>query len=294
MENDPTNYRRSLLARSLLFYGMRMHHRGQWWVHYRLRRALGANINADFNVSRAGLKWRLNPSNNVEADFFWLGIKDPWQIFHAVRFLSPGCVIFDIGANFGYYSCVLANVLKKNCTIYAFEPFPSNHARLATNITLNGLESCVRICRMGLSDSEGTASMKFVPDNTGQTHITGRTGDIGLTTIDDFAGREDIEDIAFIKIDVEGFELFVLRGGARTIRRCKPTILIEVTTLTLERFGLTAKDVLVQLIDYDYDLFLVSRSKLVKLTDFSENMACKDVFCVHPSRQATAATGRRA
>ena len=87
-------------------------------------------VDEDFEVLRQGLVWKLNPSNFVEQDLYWLGVKDCWELYHSKLFLRSGEVIFDIGANFGYYSCMIASILSKNCKIYAFEPIPSNYERL--------------------------------------------------------------------------------------------------------------------------------------------------------------------
>lgn len=226
--------------------------------------------------------WWLNPNNCVELSLFWFGIKDTWQLYHAKKVLSPGCVIFDIGATFGYYSCVLASAFIKNCSIYSFEPYPSNYERLIRNISLNNLESCIHAYRTGLSDSEGTASMKFNPANTGAVHVTERNGNIVLATIDHFCDKEGIENIDFIKLDVEGFELFVLNGGEITIRRSKPVILIELNPKTLNRFGLASQDVIDKLADYGYSMFVPNRQRLVKLVDLPAFGLHADVFCVHP------------
>jgi FkbM family methyltransferase len=269
-------------VKALAFYGTKIHHRGQWRVHALLRRVLGISVDADFEVLRSGLMWRLNPNNYVESDLFWLGSKDLWELYHAKRFLSPGCVIFDIGANFGYYSCVLGSTLNMNCTIYSFEPFPSNYERLIANISLNNMESCIHAYRLGLSDSEGTASMKSNPANTGAAYVDVRDGDTILTTIDHFSDKKAIKHIAFIKIDVEGFELFVLRGGEKTIKSSKPVILIELNPPTLMRLGLNPQDVVDKLTDYGYSLFVPNRQKLVKLVDLPRDVNYKDVFCVHP------------
>src|SRR5690348_10133087 len=116
--------------RILEYYGTHGNHRGKWRVHAKLRDAFHVDIDADLEVDRAGLRWILNPSDDIQSGFFWTGAMDPWELYHLKRLLKPGNVVFDLGANFGYYSIMIAKYLNNDCHIYAFEPFPSNYRRL--------------------------------------------------------------------------------------------------------------------------------------------------------------------
>jgi FkbM family methyltransferase len=203
-------HRDSLTVRALEFYGTKIRHKGQWRIHPWLRRLFGINLNAEFYVTRSGLVWRLNPNNYVESDLFWLDLKDPWEIHNIKNLIAPGSIIFDIGANFGYYSCMIAKMLS-GCKIYAFEPLAYNFERLKTNISLNNMEGCVQVHKLGMSDSEGTATMSLNIKNSGAAHIISNGGDIIITTIDNFCKSKKVEKIDFIKIDVEGYELLIVQ-----------------------------------------------------------------------------------
>src|SRR5262245_1187917 len=123
--------RHSWVFRFLEFYGTQLHHRGQWRIHKWLRDRLNSNLDIDLEVVRDGHRWLLNPSDFVQADFFWLGERDTWDVWHAKR-LFDGAIMMDIGANFGHYSITLAEAASRNCVVHAFEPFPQNAARLRT------------------------------------------------------------------------------------------------------------------------------------------------------------------
>ena len=149
---------RSLIVKALLFYGCRFpNHRGKWWVHAQLRRLLGAVINEEVDVVRKGLRWSLKPSDYTQSELFWLGSRDRWDTYHAKRILKPGSVIFDIGANFGYYSIMLASHLKGECEIYSFEPNPNTYQRLLKNVSLNNFEPVIKPHCLGFSDVEDRA-----------------------------------------------------------------------------------------------------------------------------------------
>lgn len=280
-EGDAKMTRNSPLLKVIEFYGTRLHHRGQWRVFTKLRRLFDMNVDSDFEVKRAGLRWVLNPADYTQSEFFWLGQKDAWQTYHAKRLVKPGAVIFDVGANFGYYSITLAAHLNRDCTVYAFEPFPVTYERLSKNISLNGLAGCVRPVRLAASDSAGCGSMKADPGNKGTAHITKRDGDVVLTTIDQFCADNGIESVHFMKIDVEGFEPCALRGGAETIKRSTPVILIELNPVTLRRAGSSVPEVVDILKGHGYSLYVTNRRRLEPLASLPNGPSYVDTFCLH-------------
>lgn len=268
----------------LEFYGGRLNHRGKWRIISWIRRVFHISLNEDRIVRRAGLLWKLNPANYVESDLFWFGRMDTWELYHARRFVQEGSVIFDIGANFGFYSCLLAHGLRSKCEVYSFEPFPETYARLQENVRRNHLEDCVRAFPIGLSDVSGHVSMSGVHGNSGAAHITPKKGDITLLTLDQVCVDCAITRIDFIKLDVEGFEVFVLRGGAKTIQRYKPVILVEMNPPTLQRAGVACKELSETLERYGYCLYFANKKKLVPLTVLPKlGDDYIDVFCIHSS-----------
>jgi FkbM family methyltransferase len=212
--------KQSLLFRLLLFYGSRVpYHRGKGWLHGRLLRFFNLHEDEEFDVVRQGLRWRLNPADFVQADVFWLGRKDYYDLSHLERILQPGHVFLDVGANFGYYSVVLASRLNKKCVIHAFEPNPPTLARLRHHVAINGLNEVVQIHDIALSDQAGTAALATKEGNSGGTHIVAtdaRSTLVQLTTLDAFCDEQRLTRLDAVKIDVEGFEERVLLGGQRT------------------------------------------------------------------------------
>jgi hypothetical protein len=143
------------------------------------------------------------------------------------------------------------------------------------------MEGCVQVHKLGMSDSEGTATMSLNIKNSGAAHIISNGGDIIITTIDNFCKSKKVEKIDFIKIDVEGYELFVLRGGENIIRKSKPVLLIEINPPTLKRIGLKPRDVIDRLKYHGYNLYVPNRKKLTKLNNLpgTENYII-NVFCL--------------
>lgn len=282
----------SWLFKLLEFYGTRLHHRGQWKIHMRLRKRLQLNVNVDLEVVRDGHRWLLNPSDFVQTEFFWLGERDTWDVWHAKKLIHPGHVLFDIGANFGHYSITLADAVGRACVVHAFEPFPKNTERLRTNIRLNGLDQIVHVHQIGLSDAPGIGKMMIRSDNSGSATLAVTDGsaiaatDIRLTTLDTFCEQEQIGKVDFIKADVEGYEERLILGGTKTIERDAPLMLIEFDPPKLSRAGSSVDRLATQLRRLRYKLCVAERKQLVPLRDLPTGWDILNVFCIPESRWA--------
>ena len=134
----------------------------------------------------------------------------------------PGRLCLDIGANFGVMAMALTH---EGHTVEAFEPQPAVFKLLEKNVPLAkcwnvGLGATAGVGKMGklrYSDRNNVGGLGI-----GTTSIYG-TIDVEIKTLDSFS----YADVGFMKIDVEGFEEAVLRGGTELISRCKPIMYIE-------------------------------------------------------------------
>src|ERR1700760_1318753 len=99
----------SIPARAVLAYSLKgPSHRGKWKVVSTLVDTFNLHPEGRFLVERAGRKWALCPRDYPHRDLFWYGVKDRWALHHVTHLLPQNGVVFDVGANFGYYSVVLA------------------------------------------------------------------------------------------------------------------------------------------------------------------------------------------
>lgn len=150
----------------------------------------------------------------------------------------PAAAVWDVGANVGLWSLWLSAVAPA-AELRAFEPDPANLALLRLNRERNGLAWAIR--PVGLSDREGpapfytdpvtgaTGSVEAGADWIGRHYGAGReVATAELTTIDAEVSR-GARPPDLLKIDVEGHELAVLRGGLGTLRAHRPALIVEVT-----------------------------------------------------------------
>jgi len=146
-------------------------------------------------------------------------------IKYTEKYLTDDSVILDIGANIGTWSIPLA---VKNRKIYSFEPFDSSFYALCGNIFINKKENIYpRQC--ALTDNVNRKTTLMLPElvNIGGCKLIetdlNTENNYSLATIDSFS----FDKVDLIKLDVEGHELNVLKGGVNTIARCKPVIMFE-------------------------------------------------------------------
>lgn len=136
--------------------------------------------------------------------------------------VAPGMVAIDVGANVGAYAVLLGQWVGSAGHVYAFEPAREAFRGLARHVALNDQGGVVRSVAAAVSDREGSGNL-VVAATAGESRLAG-ISEHGLTltvptvTIDSFCAREGVTP-SFIKIDVEGAELAVLRGARETIRR---------------------------------------------------------------------------
>lgn len=168
--------------------------------------------------------------------------------------------VLDVGANVGHFSIAMA----EHCeTVHAFEPNPPVYAKLLENIKINPGRHIIPY-KFGLSDADTT--LRFVSVSAahdGQGNFA-ETGDIALPV---FRGDTlNIDQIDFIKIDVEGHELSTLSGLKATLISQRPIVMCECSC--------DAKAFL-DVLPPDYCLFLLSqravraRKKLYRVDDFA-------------------------
>ena len=129
-----------------------------------------------------------------------------------------GGAVLDVGAGVGNH-VLFAGVVLDAPKIIAIEPNAGAQRILELNVLLNGLERRVEILKCGLSATSGRAS--WIGESA---RLEEGDGEVRLEAGDDVVADE----VGFIRIGAEGFEVEVLKGLARTIRRCRPRIFIEV------------------------------------------------------------------
>ncbi len=134
--------------------------------------------------------------------------------------------VVDVGAQYGDYAVLCAGYYKVK-RVHCFEPLNTNFKEIEKNIQLNKLKN-ISAYHVALGSENKTINIKYSGDMAGIGG--GRTQKTHLRTLDSYRLRPTI-----LKIDVEGFEMDVLKGSIKTIMKYHPKIIIETHTSTLKR-----------------------------------------------------------
>lgn len=152
------------------------------------------------------------------------------------RYLKPGDKAMDIGANVGIFSVVMGATVESEGQIFAFEPMATNVMRLEKNLRKNALDN-VQIFPVALGASDGQMSLRIATDPAySSLHVvqggfgSGTDVSIEVRTLDGIWEELGSPEIAFVKIDVEGAEMDVLRGASSFLATCRPTLLVEANS----------------------------------------------------------------
>ena len=176
------------------------------------------------------------------------------------RHLRPGAIAVDVGANVGWHTLLMATRVGSTGRVYAFEPNESTRRRLVNAVEANGLAH-VTVDRRGVAEREGACGFQAPPaghvwDGTG--HLIAETSPgrptIDCTTLDAFAAEQRIDRLALVKIDVEGWELSVLRGARQVLRALRPAVIFEYDPAYVARSGGGAEELMRCWSEADYEI----------------------------------------
>jgi FkbM family methyltransferase len=170
---------------------------------------------------------------HIIMDGFW----EYWVTQFMIDTIKPGFVVLDIGANFGYYSLLLSDLVGSQGLCFAAEPNPEAAKKLRKNLAINGFASRSRVLPFALG-REPSGHARFLvpteepknacvvgPEFSVTPGLDARIEHVEMTSVDAIFANEPRID--FIKIDAEGSELNIILGMLETLRRCRPKLLLE-------------------------------------------------------------------
>jgi FkbM family methyltransferase len=167
---------------------------------------------------------------------YWLGTYEPELQRTIQREVRPGMVVYDVGANIGYVSLLLARAVGPQGRVFSFEALPANLERIRANLALNPQ---AMVSAIGMAVIDGDRPVEFL------THASGAMGKAAGS-----AGRKDetygtiiqvpgisLDEFIYtqlnplpqvVKIDIEGGEVLALPGMRRLLREARPLIFLEL------------------------------------------------------------------
>lgn len=188
-------------------------------------------LSEKFCVDFYGCKYQGDFKCFIDWSAFYYGAysKDELTILEQLSLMTPKTCVLDIGANIGHHSLFFSTIFKK---VHSFEPLPFLADEIARKIKINKLRN-IHIHRVALG--ERTTMEKFYPpttNNTGTGSFINNNNhakpiEIQVFNADEYIKTQSINDIHLIKIDVEGYEVHVIRGLAETLIINRPIVFFE-------------------------------------------------------------------
>ncbi len=179
--------------------------------------------------------YSLNLDMHTEKDY-WLGTYE-LELQDALRDLvKPGMTAYDVGANIGYISLMLAHLAGENGHVFAFEALPSNIQRWRENVNLNDMAGRMQLFCGAVADSN--APLRFlVHASGGMGKVSGSAGresayqdeiEVPGLSLDEFVFGQGNPPPQIIKMDIEGGEVLALPGMRRLLKEARPSLVLEL------------------------------------------------------------------
>jgi len=194
---------------------------------------------------------------------------DPKERQFLARFLKPNMVVFDVGANQGFYTILASKQVGPQGRVFAFEPAPPEYRKLRRNVWVNrcrnvvvepravGVETAVtefHVCGDGLG---GFSSRRPPAADVGWVHK--ELIQVPLVSLDGYAKENHLTSLDFLKIDVEGGELDVLEGARHyVLPRLAPVVMCEVSEVRTRQWDYAPSAILELMRGLGYEWFGIS------------------------------------
>jgi FkbM family methyltransferase len=167
---------------------------------------------------------------------YWLGTYEPELQAAVAELVRAGTVAYDVGANIGYISLLLAKAVGEGGQVYAFEALPANVERLRANLSLNSMERRVQVVEAAVIDRSVPVQFLVGPSG-GMGKAAGSAGrqrdysqsiSISGLALDDFVLAQGHPPPQVVKMDIEGGEVLALPGLRQVLRQHHPILLLEL------------------------------------------------------------------
>jgi FkbM family methyltransferase len=235
------------------------------------------------------LKVRIYPEDIIGKDIFIHGVFEPKESRFVIKFLKPGMIFFDVGANLGQYTLLGGQLVGPMGQVHSFEPNKRMFQELCFNVDLNDFTSRCILNNLAVADKIGPGKMPVykpgaeVYSSLGQyqvnQYLTSDFEEISLITIDAYLKIHAIPKVNLIKMDVEGCEFLALQGAKNLLALPDaPTILLEVSEKNLAGFGHTINDLLKFLSALQYKKYVIGRNGDIILANENDRFSDNFVF----------------
>lgn len=240
---------------------------------------------------RDGRKLLVNPTSLSYRFVYFLGEYEPSITRIISQLVQPGDICLDVGANIGWYTTLLQKIVGNDGSVHAFEPVPNVYEKLRRNVSHNEPPSNVKINNLALGNTEKIVDLHIFA-NLPEGHHSIATFDnteyesfsCRMITLDSYLTENQIGEVNFVKVDIEGAEKMMLEGADILFKQKRPPIWeIEMALETTRGFDYLPND----LIEYirgkaDYEFYAIDEINfgLHRIENFSSEDKGANVLCL--------------
>lgn len=215
--------------------------------------------------------WWMAQQGALDHDLMYNGFEDT-ELAFVKRLLRPGMTALDIGAHHGLYTLLASKCVGRQGRVIALEPSPREFRRLERHVRLNRCSN-VQLEPCALGEESGEADLfqvdgfrdwgnslrpPAVPERTRTVRVTVRN-------LDSFLAARGIQQVDFMKLDVEGAELAVLKGAEKLLcTEPRPAILAEIQDVRTRPWGYAAREIVQLLVQRNYRWFALTESSALQ------------------------------
>lgn len=195
------------------------------------------------------------------------------------RVATTSRTILDVGGNVGIYACAGAGRLLPGGRVITFEPVPGNLEYLRRNVEANGHGEAVTVEPIAVGDQDGELTIHLAAGSTAGHSVSERTAGIPtgsvsssitvpVRSLDSYLAEHGLDRVDVIKIDVEGFDIAVLRGAAKTLASQGPALFVEYAPDSLRNCGFDPTELLDTVFAHYPQVLVINEPKAtVRLAD---------------------------
>lgn len=212
------------------------------------------------SVYDGDIQMTLKLEDFIQQQIYFLGYYDKAGIQFLKNHIRPGSVFVDIGANIGAYTLIASKIIGDKGTVFAFEPVNRINNCLLENINLNHFTN-VQVEKKALFEKNTTLKLNVSSDiNLGMSSMYDHDEKSGVEELvtaiigDEYFSDKKLSHIELIKIDIEGAELFALKGLKQTLLNFKPLLMVELNELVLQSAKISKDQIIDFLKDCNYHM----------------------------------------